>query len=205
MKLRFICFMRHSPFTMNLFPILLASFTALHAEADPREFSSKKASFNLATGMTAKQWERDITQEDWLKLVTSPDTELLHGSKTDDFYFAIFRKDRHLILWAHDRNCAYSGCNTSVIDSNGKSVRSPDEPSKWAVLNTELKLTSDKINDKPLADGTGIQTNVIVTNTMLGDVFEIDPAFQGDLIVRLTLSSKEKPAQTTYLLKANWK
>lgn len=193
----------YSPFTKHLLPILLASLTALHAETDPREISSKKVSLNWVAGITPKEWSHDITQEDWLKMVASPDTELLHSSKNDEFYFAIFRKDGHLILWTHDRNSAYTGSNVQVINSNGRSVMSTEEPSKMAVLDIEWKSISDKTNDKPLTNGISVQTSA--TGRMLGDVFKIYPAFHGDLIVRFTPSSKEKSSQTPYLLKANWK
>ena len=193
----------YSPFTKQLLPILLASLTALHAETDPREISSKKVSLNWVAGITPKEWSHDITQEDWLKMVTSPNTELLHSLKNDEFYFAIFRKDGHLILWTHDRNSAYTGSNLQVIDSKGRSVISTDEPSKMAILDIEWKSISDKTNDKPLINGISVEANA--TGRMLGDVFKIDPAFRGDLIVRFIPSSKKKSSQAPYLLKANWK
>lgn len=125
------------------FALTLFAYSAF-AQDEDREFARKTLQLQFDTVEDAQKWSlRDLDFEQWLKAVSKPDWTELHKSQTDEFYFAIYRSEEHLIFCENDRKDAYRSASTSIRateDSIAYSVW--EKPSMWTTLKYDVEYPS---------------------------------------------------------------
>ncbi len=162
--------------TLLLIPLLVIG-GALAGSADEATFATKQIIRKFGNVAEANQWRLNILPfKEWLKAVTFPDFQLLHASKTEEFYFAVFRSKGQLIFWHTDRQKRYSRSYEQITDDAGRSATGKGD-SRLVLL--QFKLES------PGAALEGQES---------GSVSQIKDGLHGDLTIRFRVGSANEPA-----------
>lgn len=147
------------------FALSLAACSAF-AQDEDREFARKTLLLKFDTVEDAQKWSlRDLDFEQWLKAVSKPDWTELHKSKTDEFYFAIYRSEDHLIFCENDRKDAYRSASISVRATDDSIAYSVwEKPSMWTILKYDVEHPSGGYG------GQSVFTTWKIVDGFVGDI-----------------------------------
>jgi hypothetical protein len=164
--------------------------SAISTADEDREVTSKTLELKFETIADAYKWSvRELGFKEWIEAVAVPGWIELHKSETEDFYFAIFRKDQHLMFCQNDRKDAYRLATTSVRAVDDKVAYDVwEKPSLWTTLKHNISFPSGSYSGQQIYAA-----------------WKIKDGFSGEMIMKYSVKNDGTPNREVLRQTVTWK